>query len=28
MSPREFFLYQSKLSSKGAEYTKLQSFPL
>jgi 2'-5' RNA ligase len=28
MSPREFFLYQSKLSSKGAEYTKLQGFPL
>ncbi len=28
MSPREFFLYESKLSPKGAEYTKLQSFPL
>ena len=28
MSPREFFLYESKLSPKGAQYTKLQSFPL
>ena len=28
MSPREFFLYESKLSPKGAEYTKLASFPL
>ncbi len=28
MSPREFFLYESKLSPKGAVYTKLQSFPL
>jgi 2'-5' RNA ligase len=28
MSPREFFLYQSKLSPKGAQYTKLESFPL
>ncbi len=28
MSPREFFLYESKLSPKGAEYTRLQSFPL
>jgi len=28
MSPREFFLYESKLSPKGAVYAKLQSFPL
>ncbi len=28
ISPREFFLYESKLSPKGAVYTKLQSFPL
>jgi RNA 2',3'-cyclic 3'-phosphodiesterase len=28
MSVREFFLYQSKLSPKGAVYTKLQSFSL
>jgi len=28
MSPREFFLYESKLLPKGAVYTKLQSFPL
>jgi len=28
MSPREFYLYESKLSPKGAVYTKLQSFPL
>ncbi len=28
MSPREFFLYESKLSPKGAVYTKLESFPL
>jgi len=28
MSPREFFLYESKLSPKGAQYTKLASFPL
>jgi RNA 2',3'-cyclic 3'-phosphodiesterase len=28
MSPREFCLYESKLSPKGAQYTKLQSFPL
>jgi len=28
MSPCEFFLYESKLSPKGAVYTKLQSFPL
>ncbi len=28
MTPREFFLYQSKLSPKGAEYTKLAAFPL
>jgi 2'-5' RNA ligase len=28
MRPREFFLYESKLSPKGAQYTKLESFPL
>ncbi len=28
MSPREFHLYESKLSPKGAQYTKLESFPL
>ena len=28
MSPREFFLYESKLSPKGAQYTKLESYPL
>lgn len=28
MSPREFFLYESKLSPKGAVYTQLASFPL
>ena len=28
MSPREFYLYESKLSPKGAQYTKLASFPL
>lgn len=28
MTPREFFLYQSKLSPKGAQYTKLAAFPL
>ena len=28
MSPREFYLYESKLSPKGAVYTKLASFPL
>ena len=28
MSAREFFLYESKLSPKGAVYTKLASFPL
>jgi len=28
MSPREFFFYESKLSPKGAVYTKLASFPL
>jgi 2'-5' RNA ligase len=28
MSPRQFFLYESKLSPKGAQYTKLESFPL
>jgi 2'-5' RNA ligase len=28
MSPREFFLYQSKLSPKGSTYTKLAKFAL
>ena len=28
MSPREFFLYESKLSPKGAQYVKLESYPL
>jgi len=28
MTPQEFFLYQSKLSPKGAQYTKLAGFPL
>lgn len=28
MTAREFFLYQSKLSPKGAEYTKLERFGL
>ena len=28
MNPREFFLYESKLSPKGAVYTQLASFPL
>jgi len=28
MTPREFFLYESKLSPKGAVYTKLESFSL
>ena len=28
MSPREFFLYESKLSPKGAVYTQFASFPL
>ena len=28
MTPREFFLYQSQLSSKGSKYTKLASFGL
>ncbi|HYA95044.1 MAG TPA: RNA 2',3'-cyclic phosphodiesterase, partial [Terriglobales bacterium] len=28
MSAREFLLYESKLSPKGAVYTKLASFPL
>jgi 2'-5' RNA ligase len=28
MAPREFFLYQSKLSPAGAMYTKLAGFPL
>jgi len=28
MNAREFFLYQSKLSPAGSQYTKLQKFPL
>ena len=28
MTAREFYLYQSKLSAKGSEYTKLERFPL
>jgi len=28
MTAREFYLYQSKLSSAGAQYTKLASYPL
>jgi 2'-5' RNA ligase len=28
MTPREFFLYQSRLSPKGSTYTKLAAFPL
>ncbi|HYM78866.1 MAG TPA: RNA 2',3'-cyclic phosphodiesterase [Candidatus Dormibacteraeota bacterium] len=28
MTPREFFLYQSRLSPKGSQYTKLAGFPL
>ncbi len=28
MTAREFFLYQSKLSPAGSQYTKLQNFPL
>lgn len=28
MTAREFFLYQSKLSPAGSQYTKLQRFPL
>jgi len=28
MAPREFFLYQSKLSPAGAMYTRLAAFPL
>jgi 2'-5' RNA ligase len=28
MTAREFFLYQSKLSPAGSQYTKLQKFPL
>lgn len=28
MTAREFFLYQSKLSPKGAQYTKVERFPL
>ena len=28
MTPREFFLYQSRLSPKGSTYTKLSAFPL
>lgn len=28
MTPREFFLYESKLSPKGAQYHRLERFPL
>jgi 2'-5' RNA ligase len=28
MTPREFFLYESKLSPKGSQYFKLAAFPL
>ena len=28
MTAREFYLYESKLSPKGAQYTKLHAFPL
>ncbi len=28
MTAREFYLYESKLSSSGARYTKLQAYPL
>ena len=28
MAAREFFLYQSKLSPAGSQYTQLQRFPL
>jgi RNA 2',3'-cyclic 3'-phosphodiesterase len=28
MTAREFFLFESKLSPKGAQYTKLEQFPL
>ena len=28
MTAREFYLYESKLSPKGAQYSKLQAFPL
>ncbi len=28
MTAREFFLYESKLSPKGAQYTKVERFPL
>jgi RNA 2',3'-cyclic 3'-phosphodiesterase len=28
MTPREFFLYESKLSPKGSQYSKLAAFPL
>ncbi|HLK34147.1 MAG TPA: hypothetical protein VKT29_13720, partial [Terriglobales bacterium] len=28
MTAREFFLYQSKLSPAGSQYTQLQRFPL
>jgi 2'-5' RNA ligase len=28
MTPREFFLYESKLSPKGAQYNRLERFAL
>ncbi|MGH9580945.1 MAG: 2'-5' RNA ligase family protein, partial [Terriglobales bacterium] len=28
MTPREFFLFQSKVTSGGARYTKIARFPL
>ena len=28
MTPREFYLYESKLGSGGAKYTKIQGYPL
>ncbi len=28
MTAREFYLYESKLSPKGAQYSKLQAFPM
>jgi 2'-5' RNA ligase len=28
MTAREFFLYQSKLSPAGSQYTQLRRFPL
>jgi 2'-5' RNA ligase len=27
MTAREFFLYESKLSPRGAQYTKIERFP-